>query len=247
MAGMDTLALFLFIASAFVASLVAGLAGFAFGLIAASLWLYLLTPAQTTTLIVAFGLVVQGVSVWKLRHAIKLARLLPFVVGSAVGVPIGVEVLRWIAPAHMRAGIGGVLIVYSLYALLRPRLGNAPEHSPAADGIVGVLGGVLGGATGLAGIIVTIWSGHKPWSKDEQRAVFQPVGVATFFMTAVWLGGAGLLVRESVLLFLVGLPAVLAGIWLGLRLYGRLDEAGFRTVVLSLLLVSGVILVLGAF
>jgi hypothetical protein len=43
-------------------------------------------------------------------------------------------------------------------------------------------------------------------------------------------------------LFLIGLPAVLLGTWLGLKLYGRLDEAAFRKVVLIVLLVSGVVL-----
>jgi hypothetical protein len=41
-------------------------------------------------------------------------------------------------------------------------------------------------------------------------------------------------------LFFLGLPALRAGTWLGLRLYGRLDEAGFRKLVLGLLLMSGV-------
>ena len=43
---------------------------------------------------------------------------------------------------------------------------------------------------------------------------------------------------ETTRLFLLGLPAVLLGTWLGLRLYGTLDEARFRTVVLVLLLIS---------
>ena len=34
-------------------------------------------------------------------------------------------------------------------------------------------------------------------------------------------------------------PVLLAGTWAGLRLYGKLDEAGFRKVVLVLLLISG--------
>ena len=52
--------LVLFSAATFAASLIAGLAGFAFGLVAAAIWLHVLTPLQTTTLIVAFGLVVQA-------------------------------------------------------------------------------------------------------------------------------------------------------------------------------------------
>src|SRR5262249_48040781 len=43
--------------------------------------------------------------------------------------------------------------------------------------------------------------------------------------------------------FVLGLPALLAGTWLGLKLYGHLDEAGFRKLVLVLLLVSGMALV----
>jgi uncharacterized protein len=42
----------------------------------------------------------------------------------------------------------------------------------------------------------------------------------------------------------IGLPVLVAGTWVGLRLYARLDEAGFRKVVLGLLLVSGLGLVI---
>jgi uncharacterized membrane protein YfcA len=61
-------------------------------------------------------------------------------------------------------------------------------------------------------------------------------------MSAVWLGVAGAVNADTIRLFVTGLPILLAGTWLGLKLYGRLDEAGFRKVVLALLLVSGVAL-----
>jgi hypothetical protein len=44
----------------------------------------------------------------------------------------------------------------------------------------------------------------------------------------------------------IGLPVLLAGTWLGLKLYGHLDEAGFRKVALVLLFVSGIALVVPA-
>ena len=74
-----------FLAATFAAALVTGLAGFAFGLVAAAAWLHILSPLQTATLIIAFGLVVQGISVWKLREALRWNRLWPFLVGAAVG------------------------------------------------------------------------------------------------------------------------------------------------------------------
>jgi uncharacterized membrane protein YfcA len=100
------LELTIFLTATFASALVAGLSGFAFGLIAASLWLYILSPLQTATLIIAFGLLVQGYAVWKLRHALDWRRLWPFVIGAAIGVPIGVNILTWANPAHVRAGIG---------------------------------------------------------------------------------------------------------------------------------------------
>jgi uncharacterized protein len=68
-------ALLAFIVGTFAAAVITGIAGFAFGLIAAAVWLFILTPLQTATLIIALGLVVQGISVWNLRRALRWARL----------------------------------------------------------------------------------------------------------------------------------------------------------------------------
>jgi hypothetical protein len=238
-----SLHLAVFVVATFAASLVAGLSGFAFGIVAAALWLYVLTPAQTATLIVAFGLIVQAYSVWRLRHALNIWKLWPFVVGAAVGVPVGVSVLARADPGQVRTGIGVLLVAYCLYAMTRPAIGPVRIGGVAADSAVGFLSGILAGITGLAGILVTIWCGLRGWSKDEQRTVFQPVAVAIFVMAAVWLGASGVVTTETVQLFAAGLPAVLAGTWLGLRLYGHLNEAAFRTVVLGLVLISGVALI----
>ena len=231
----------LFLIATFIAALVAGLAGFAFGIVAAGIWLHVITPVETASLIVGFGLIVQGLAVWKLRNVLDWRKLWAFVAGSALGVPLGVAILGWTNPAQVRAGIGAVLVLYALYALVRPKM-QPVAGGPLRDAGVGFLNGILGGITGFAGIVVTIWCGLRGWPKDVQRAVFQPVGVATFVMCAAWLGGTGAISAHTVELFLLGLPFLLAGTWLGLKLYGRLDEEGFRKIVLALLLVSGVAL-----
>jgi uncharacterized membrane protein YfcA len=233
-----------FLIATFAGALVAGLSGFAFGLVVSSVWLYILTPLQTATLIIAFGLIVQGYAVWKLRAALDWKKLWPLVLGAALGVPVGVAVLTWANPAHVRAGIGTFLVLYSLYALLRPALAPVKAGGAVADVGAGVLNGLLGGITGLAGIFVTIWCGLRGWPKDVQRTVFQPVAVATFLMSALWIGANGAIAADTIRLFLIGLPALLAGTWLGLKLFGRLNEVAFRKVVLVLLLASGAVLII---
>ena len=231
------------LAGAFVAAFVTGLAGFAFGMVAAAIWLHALTPIQATALIAAYVLLVQGYAVWKLRRALNVNRLIPFIVGSAIGVPAGIFVLKWASPSDLRIAVGLLLILFSLYNIARPKLPEVKQVRAVFDAGVGVLNGILGGSTGLGGILPVIWCGLRGWSKDEQRAVFQPTAVATFLMVIIWLGGTGTLTADMVRLFVIGLPALFAGTWLGWKLYGRLDEAAFRKVVLGLLFASGLILV----
>jgi uncharacterized membrane protein YfcA len=165
-------------------------------------------------------------------------RLIPFLFGGAIGVPIGVELLRSTSPATLRLSVGIGLILFSLYSFVRPQVAPVTAGK-TADGAIGVLNGIIGGATGLAGIVLTIWCTLRGWPHDEQRTVFQPVGVAILLMTGVWLGGTGLIGADTTYLFVIGLPVLRAGTWVGLRLYACLDEAGFRKVVLGLLLISG--------
>src|ERR1700686_1983941 len=138
----------LFLLATFAGALVAGLSGFAFGLVTASIWLYILTPLQTATLIIAFGLIVQGYSVWKLRGALDWKKLWPFVLGAALGVPVGVSILPWPNPAHVRIGVGIFLVLYSLYALFRPAIKPVTAGGAAARAPVGVFYCGFGGATG---------------------------------------------------------------------------------------------------
>ena len=134
---------------------------------------------------------------WKLRRAIDWRRLLPFLIGGQIGVPLGIEVLRLAAGRRHARGIGAFLIAFSLYSLLKPTLPAVKGARPIADGGVGVLSGIVGGATGLAGILPTIWSTLRGWTKDEQRAVFQPAAVAIFAGTALWLGGTASIDRPT--------------------------------------------------
>jgi uncharacterized membrane protein YfcA len=244
MGDLYALDLILFVAATFAASFVAGLAGFAFGIVAAAVWLHFLAPAQTAALIVAFGLIVQGWAVWKLRKAIKLVRLVPFLIGGALGVPIGGEMLRWASPASLRVGIGAVLVIYSLYSLIRPKLASVSGAGYLTDGAIGVVNGMIGGATGLGGIVATVWCSLRGWSPPEQSAVFQPAAVSVFLMTASWMGGTGMIGKDTIGLFLVGLPALAVGTWAGLKLFERLNEVWFRRVLLAMLLMSGTSLLL---
>ena len=230
------------LASLFVGAFVSGLAGFAMGIIVLAVWLHFLPPIQCAILIAAYGLVTQGYGVWKLRHAFSWRRVLPFIVGGLIGVPLGTFLLAHSNPDHVKLGVGALVIAFSLYGLVRPAIRIA-RAGTSADVGAGIANGMLAGLTGLIGIVITIWCQLRGWPKDTQRTVFQPVMLATSVLSVASLSAAGALTSEAGKLFALGLPFVFAGTWLGLRLYGRFDETAFRRIVLLTLLASGVSLI----
>jgi len=240
---MDGTVLGLYLLATFIGGVTTGVAGFAMGLVVSGVWLHILTPMQTAALIVGYALLAQSFTIWKLRHALSWRKVMPFIIGGAVGVPLGTMLLAYINPAYLRIGVGVLLVLYSIYGLVKPAFKPINAGVPADTGI-GFFNGLLGGMTGLGGIIVTVWCQMRGWPKDLQRTVFQPVILAAQAMTAISLAVAGAYTTETIKLYLYGVPALAAGVWIGLKLYGKLDEDAFRKVILVLLLVSGVSLVI---
>ncbi len=238
---MDGFSLGLFLFAALLGGFVSGVAGFAMGFVVSGIWLHVITPLQTAALIVGYGLWTQSYGTWKLRHTLRWRTVAPFIIGGAVGIPLGTILLRYLEPAYLRAIVGLLLVIYSVYGLAKPSF--APRKAgPGVEGGIGFANGLLGGLTGLPGFIITVWCQMRGWNKDEQRAVFQPVILTAMIMIGVALGATGAITTETLKLYALGLPVVLGGLWLGFKFYGKLDDATFRKLVLLMLLCSGIAL-----
>jgi uncharacterized membrane protein YfcA len=223
--------------------LTSGISGFAMGLVVSGVWLHIIAPDQNALLIVLCGLVTQGSGIWRVRRSIDWLTVAPFMIGGLLGVPAGTALLKTVDQGATRISMAVLLIAFSVYSLARPtvkplRGGIAREFS------VGVTNGLIGGLTGLGGIAVTIWCQLRGAPKDSQRAIFQPVMFATFLMSAISLAVAGSYTAETLKLYALALPALVAGLWVGFKLYGKIDDATFRKIILILLLISGMSLIL---
>jgi uncharacterized protein len=63
--------------------------------------------------------------------------------------------------------------------------------------------------------------------------------LGAFVVAAVTVSVTGAVTADIVKLYVLGLPALLAGLWTGFKLYGKLDDATFRKVMLVMLFFSG--------
>ena len=228
---------------AFLGAVASGGAGFAFALVASSVFLHAFDPPHTTALITACALLIQLVTVWPLRRRIEMGRLWPFIVGGVIGVPLGAILLVRADTGRITTVLGAFLLAYGVYALAAPRLHYIGRGGKPADATIGFIGGVLGGLAGYSGALPTIWTQLRGWPKDMARAVYQPYIVVAQILTLICVGTAGI-DKATLVMLAASLPALVAGAWLGWSIYGRLDERLFRRALGALIAISGLTLVL---
>lgn len=242
-AGIPLATLAILWAGAFVGALAAGGAGFAFALAASSIWLHALDPLRTTMLVVTCGTLLHLVLVWPMRRSIDGRRLAPFAIGGLAGIPVGVWVLTVANVDGVKVALGIFLVLYGAYALAAPRLPVVSGGGKGIDAAIGFVGGLLGGIGGFSGVVPTIWTQLRGWTKERARGVYQPFILLAHAATVLVLGSVSLDPAGAVLVLAV-LPPLAAGTWLGWQVYGRLDELAFRRVLAGMLLASGLALVL---
>jgi uncharacterized membrane protein YfcA len=225
-------------AGAFIGAFAVGGAGFAFALAASAVWLHVLDPLRTTALVLACGVILHIGFIWKVRKHIDAGRLWPFLLGGAIGIPIGIRILTRTDVGVLRAALGVMLVLYGFYALLMPRLPSVRYGGRVADGLVGFVGGILGGIGGYSGVLPTIWTQLRGWPKETARGVYQPFILAAQIFTLVLLGVVAL-DRTSLLLLLIVLPPLGLGAWVGWKVFDRLDDRRFRQLLGAMLILSG--------
>jgi uncharacterized membrane protein YfcA len=235
--------LLLVAAGAVTAGFVTGLAGFGVGIVALGFWLHAMDPLVAAPLVAVCSVAGQLQSIYPVRRSIVPGRIWPMVAGGLVGLPIGIVILTDLDARSLKVALGGLLVAYSAFGLL-VRIGPVCRNAGRwADGGVGLVGGVLGGIAGVSGPPATIWTGLRGWTKDEQRAVYQPYNLVVLAVAVGAYATQGLLTAEVGWFAAIAVPALVLGVQGGMIAYKRIDEPTFRRVVLALLLISGVSLV----
>jgi len=228
---------------ALAGGIVNGLTGFGTALTALGFWLYAIPPTAAASLAIICSVVSQLQTFHLIWRSINWKRVLFFAVPGVLGVPLGTFLLPYIDPRSFKIGIGCFLVIYPTYVLARKYQIESDWGGRAADGVVGFGGGILGGLTGLSGVLPVVWTDIRGWTKAQRRGVLQTFNMAILSLALVSHAAAGLLTRQVALDTAVALPATIAGAWTGAFIYRRLADRGYQRAVMLLLLVSGLALI----
>ena len=221
-----------------------GLAGFGTGLVAMGIWLQAVPPSVAVSLTVACSVVSQVQTLPAVWHTIEPRRVMPFVVPGLIGIPVGTALLSGIDPAAFKQAMGVLLVVFAVSMLsISGRRTRISWGGRWADGGVGLAGGILAGFAGLSGPLPTIWATVRGWPKHERRSVFQAFNLSILSATLLWHAATGLITAADGTAILAAVPGTLIGAALGSRIYRKLDDRSFETLILGLLLASGALLI----
>jgi uncharacterized membrane protein YfcA len=234
------------VAGALAAGFVNGLSGTGYALAALGFWLQAMSPLTAAPLTALCGVVGHIQSLPRIWSGVRWPRLWPMLAAGIVGVPIGTMLLEHVRPNPLKVGVGILLILYSAWMAFVRRPPIITGGGRAADAVVGFTGGVMGGMASLSGPAPAIWAQLRGFGKNEQRGVNQPYNMSVLLLALVSAAVAGFLDRTFFIWAAICVPTTLIGARIGLTLYGRVNDAQFRRIILSLLGLSGVTLIVSS-
>ena len=234
------------IVGAVAAGFVQGLSGFAFSLVATSIWIWWLPP-QTVAVMAVFGaLTGQIVAAVTTRRALQWRQLGPLLIGGVCGLPIGVWLLPGLNTNTFQLGVGALLALWCPLMLISGRLPRITVGGRWADGLAGMAGGVSGAFGGFTGPLPTLWCTLRGWDKDTLRGVIQNFNLVMLGITFASYLVTGLVTPALWPKLALVAPALLVPVLLGSRLYAGISAEAFRRLVLTLLSLTGLALLANA-
>jgi uncharacterized membrane protein YfcA len=243
---LDVGSVLILMALIFFGTVVSAFAGFAGLGGAGAILLHVLPPQHVIPLIMLCSIATQASCLLYLRPHVNWRLMAGLVTGGLMGLPIALHTLPHVNSSAFRQGFGWLLIAYSSYTLvsshIRPPSVRAMRLS--AVPFVGFAGGLIGGMTGMPGAVPTVWCDLHGVTRFEQRGIVQPFMLVTQIVAILVMLQSPSYGAPFWNTFVIALPAIASGIWIGLKLFKQVEARHFQKAILILLTLSGATLIL---
>ena len=193
----------------------------------------ILVPAMATNVTVAFTT----------GHFVETARRFAnLYIAMLPGIAVGVCLLVWIAQSVAVRTLGIIVMLYALMTLVRPQILMSQVAERVLQIPTGFANGVLTGLTGSQ--VMPLFPYMMSLNLDPNRmvqAINLAVSIASVFL-AVGLFSAGIMTPGLMGASVLAILPALAGVEIGSRIRAHIPASQFRSVVLYVLLATGLLL-----
>jgi uncharacterized membrane protein YfcA len=211
------------------------LSGFGFALVTVPIMALVVGPKEAVVLSAIVGLLSNGGVAIRSRGEADVPITKRLLVGSLLGMPLGLLVLDNVAEDPLRVAIAVVVL---LTAAAMASGWALPTPTPPADVGAGFISGVFNTSIGISGPPVVMELQARQLPKGPFRAttvvLFAVSGVVALVLFAI----GGQYNRTVLVAAAVALPAWPLGWYVGDRLHRRVSEERFRRLVLALLVLT---------
>jgi hypothetical protein len=228
----------------FVASMVTGLCGFGFALVAVPFLMLFLPPRTVIPLITITSLALNAAIIVEARRHVEWRKVASLMASGIVGMFIGAWLLVNLDVGSLRLYIGVIITLFALASLLGLRRDFDNERT--AYVVAGFLAGLLGGATSIPGPPLVLFFQNQRVAKEAFRANLIAFFLSLYLVTIPMYALNGLVTWELAKASIIFVPPILIGAGAGVRLSHRIDEASFKKIVLVLVIITGFISILTA-
>ncbi len=217
-----------------------GFSGFGFVLVALP-WLTLLLPIKTVVpLLNLMFCCINLVLMVQLRRHLQWSKVIPLLLASLFGIPLGVYFLKTVAPWKLELLLGAVLISFPFY--YRYTNLNILRLHPGWAYLAGFCSGCLGGSLGTYGPPIIVYAALQPWDKDEIKATLVGFFFIASLVTCGFQAYGRLLTAQVVTMVFWSFPFLALGVFCGSFCYAKTASENYRRAITAMLFAMGLLL-----
>lgn len=172
-----------------------------------------------------------------------LRRFWPMIACLLVFIWVGAQIVVALDADALFALLGTVVVLFTATNYVRPVMKVPPSAEIWAGPLAGAVGGLLGGVSTILGPPMTMYFVMLRLSKDMFVRTIGLVLFAGSIPLVLAYVENGILTAEVAPLSLLACVPGLAGMWVGQKIRGRIDQETFRKALLITLFVMGLNLI----
>jgi uncharacterized protein len=229
----------------FASGLIQGLSGFGSALVSISLLPFFMELKTAVPFVAINAMIISAINYHSVRSHFKLKDFTSLLIGSIIGAPIGIMILKFVNPDITKTILGALIIAYSLYCLLKKHTVTV-KLKPIWAYIAGITAGIFGGSCTVNGPPVIIYLTKKYEDKHKIKAIlagfFLAAGIVNIIMFAV--NG---LYTLPVCKYSAGFAVLtILGVFTGNHYYNKINHDIFKKFIYVFLFISGMFLFWGS-
>ncbi len=229
----------------FFAAFIRGVSGFGFALVLAPILLLIVNPKEMVVIIMFLGFLGHALVLCRAYRNVDLKRVLPIMVSSLFGIPLGVWIINAIAPSHLKIIVGFIILCFTIPIAFGYYKSFANER--LSGGLAGFISGILATSTSLAGPPIVLFMHSQNWPKEKiyPNLAAQLMVLTTSSLIALSISGdvkPGLIITAASFA-----PVMFIGIYAGMFLFRWTSARFFKNLSTIIVICAAILGILSGF